>query len=110
MLLGEMDTVELLLEAITSLARATVSSDVTEVLMGARLTALAKKKTDGGVRGIATGSSLRRLVTRILARQFMKEFESECAPFQYALSTRAGTDCVGHFKRAATDADPRRRF
>ena len=34
MLLGDMDTVELLLEAITSLARATVPSDVTEVLMG----------------------------------------------------------------------------
>ena len=47
------------------------------------LTPLAKP--DGGVRGIATGSSLRRLVARILARQFMKEFESECAPFQYAL-------------------------
>ena len=35
--------------------------------MGARFTALAKP--DGGVRGIATGSSLRRLVARILARQ-----------------------------------------
>ena len=105
MLLDEMDTVELLLEALTSLARANVpSDDVTEALMGARLTALAKP--DGGVRGIATGSSLRRLVAKILARQFMKEFESECAPFQYALSTRAGTDCVGHFLRAATDANP----
>ena len=36
----------------------------------------------------------------------MKEFEAECAPFQCALSTRAGTDCVGHLLRAATDADP----
>ena len=34
MLLGEMDTVELLLEAITSLARATVPSDVSEAVMG----------------------------------------------------------------------------
>ena len=32
--------------------------------------------------------------------------EAECAPFQYALSTRAGTDCVGHMLRAATDLDP----
>ena len=32
----------------------------------------------------------------------MQEFESECAPFQYALSIRAGIDCVGHFLRAAT--------
>ena len=36
----------------------------------------------------------------------MEEFESECVPFQYVLSTRAGTDCVRHFLRAATDADP----
>ena len=37
----------------------------------------------------------------------MKEFEQECAPFQFALSTRAGTDCVGHVVRASTDADHR---
>ena len=65
----------------------------------ARLTALSKP--DGGVRGIATGCSLRRLV----ARTFAEEFVRECAPFQYALSTRAGTDCLGHMLRAACDAD-----
>ena len=69
----------------------------------ARLTALTKK--DGGERGIATGCSMRRLA-RTLAKQFAKDFESECAPFQYALSTRAGTDCVGHMLRAATDVNP----
>ena len=45
-------------------------------------------------------------VARTLAKQFTKVFEAECAPFQYAFSTRAGTDCVGHMLRAATDADP----
>ena len=95
---------ELLFEAITSLARANVPVEIADVLMGARLTALTKP--DGGVRGIATGSSLRQLVARILARQFMGAFEKECAPFQYALSTRAGTDCVGHLLRASTDRDP----
>ena len=73
--------------------------------MSARLTALTKK--DGGVRGIATGCSLRHLTARTLAKQFTKDFKKECAPFQYALSTRAGTDCVGHLLRAATDANPR---
>ena len=103
-LLDDTDTMELLFEAITSLARANVPVEIAEVLMGARLTALTKP--DGGVRGIATGSSLRRLVARILARQFMGAFEKECAPFQCALSTRAGTDCVGHLLRASTDRDP----
>ena len=42
MLLDEMDTVELLLEAITSLARADVPSDVTDALISTILTALAK--------------------------------------------------------------------
>ena len=36
----------------------------------------------------------------------MGAFEKECAPFQYALSTRASTDCVGHLLRASTDRDP----
>ena len=67
------------------------------------MTALAKP--DGGVRGIATGSSVRRLVGRTLAKQFTKVFEAECAPFQYALSTRAGTDCIGHMVMVATDRD-----
>ena len=48
--------------------------------MGARLTALTKP--NGGVRGIATGCTVRRLVARTLAKQFMKVFEVECAPFQ----------------------------
>ena len=44
-------------------------------------------------------------MARTLAKQFAKDFEIECGPFQYALSTRAGTDCVGHMLRAATDSD-----
>ena len=31
---------------------------------------------------------MRRLVVRTLAKQFAQEFDKECAPFQYALSTR----------------------
>ena len=102
-LLDEVGTVELLLEAASSVAQAKVPQEIAEALACARLTALSK--TDGGVRGIATGCSLRRLVARTLTKQFAEEFERECAPFQYALSTRAGTDCVGHMLRAACDAD-----
>ena len=102
-LLDEVDTTELLFEVCCTVARARVPPEVARALMGARL---ALTKPDGGVGGIATGSSLRRLVARTLAKQFTKVFEAECAPFQHALSTRAGTDCVGHMLRAATDADP----
>ena len=103
-LLDEEDTAELLYDVCCTIAQAKVPTEVARVLMGARLVALTK--TDGGIRGIATGSSLRRSVARTLAKQFSKVFEAECAPFQYALSTRAGTDCVGHMLRAATDANP----
>ena len=72
--------------------------------MAASMTAL--QKHDGGVRGITTGTTFRRLVAKTLARQFSAEGEAVCAPYQFALSTRAGTDCVGHAIRAMTDADP----
>ena len=66
----------------------------------------ALQKRGGGVREIATGTSFRRLVAKTLARQFSVEVEAGCAPLQFALSTRAGVDCVGHAVRAATDASP----
>ena len=64
----------------------------TSCLMGARLTALTKP--NGGVRWIATGCTVRGLVARTLAKTVHEGVRSGCAPFQHALSTRAGTDCV----------------
>ena len=69
----------------------------------ATMTALSK---NGGIRGIATGSSFRRLEGKTLARQFGAVVEV-CAPFQFAFSSRAGTDCVGHAIRVMTDLDAR---
>ena len=43
-------------------------------------------------------------MARTLARQFTEV--KAASPFQFALSTRAGVDCVGHAVRAATDANP----
>ena len=60
--------VDLFFEAVSSLAQARVPAEVGAVLMGARSTAMAK--LDGGLRGIATGCSLRRLVAKtLLAKQ-----------------------------------------
>ena len=63
------------------------------------------RKDDGGVRGIATGVAFRRLVAESLARQHGKAVETVCSPFQFALSTRAGTVCVGYAMRALTDTN-----
>ena len=46
-----------------------------------------------------------RLVARSLAQQFAKKVESATAPFQYALSTRVGCECVSHALQSLTDLD-----
>jgi len=85
-------------------SRGKVPSCIAEALSLGRMVAL--RKDGGGVRGIVAGDAFRRVVGKALARQFGKEFDQATAPFQYALSTRAGTDCATHLIRAATDADP----
>ena len=101
--LDDWETLQLLTSAAEDFARGT-SPEVSKAFFFATFTALQKK--DGGVRGIATGSVFRRLVAKTLAKQFSSAVETACAPFQFALSTRANTDCVGHALRAATDMNP----
>ena len=101
--LDDKETLLLLIAAAQEFARATVPDTIFRSFMLAHMTGLRKK--DGGVRGIATGTVFRRLVAKTLAKQFMKDVEQACSPFQFALSTRAGVDCVGHAVRVATDAD-----
>ena len=50
---------------------------------------------------------IRRLVARTISRQIGPSIETATAPFQYALSTRAGTECVCHVRQALTDNDER---
>ena len=100
--LDDPDTWDLLFEAVTSLAHTSVPEEIAVALMGARLTALAK--SDGGVRGIATGSSLKRLVARTLAKHFASEFEAE--HLSNTRYPRVLTPIVWeHMLRAATDMD-----
>ena len=75
--MDDADTFNLLHEAVTSFAQARVPASISKALTMARFTAVTKK--DGGVRGIATGCSLRHLTARTLAKQLAKEFESKCA-------------------------------
>ena len=65
----------------------------THVIRVGQFTALSKP--DGGVRGIVAGDVIRRLVARTMA-QLQKAVEVATALFQYALSTKAGCECVGH--------------
>ena len=86
------------------LAVARVPHVILEAIRLGRLTALSKP--DGWVRGIVVGDILRRLVARTTAKQFSKKAEAATAPFQYALSTKAGCECVTRILQALSDRDP----
>ena len=87
------------------MARAQIPPEVATALSTGALTAI--QKPAGGIRGIVAGEAMKRLVSKTLAKQFAPELQAACLPYQFGLSTRAGTDCVGHIIRAATDANPR---
>ena len=103
-LLDDEHCCDLLHHAATLLARADIPGPVAEALRLRRLTAL--RKSNGKVRGIVTGDVFRRLVARTLAQQVGEEVEQATAPFQFALSTRAGTECVAHLVQTLTQDDP----
>ena len=103
--LDDAEILSLLFDAAEDFARGEIPDNVTRFLMLATMIALEKR--DGGVRGIATGTSFRRLVAKVLARQFSEQVEQACTPSQFALSTRAGTGCVGHAIRVATELNTR---
>ena len=92
---------------LVELAQILVAGDVPPEIMRAialgRLTAL--RKDGGGVRGIVVGDMLRRVVARTMAQQVSKEVEEATSPFQYALTTRAGCECVAHVLQTLTDLD-----
>jgi len=85
-------------------ARAQIPEAIRKGIALGRMTALAKGASK--VRGIAAGDTFRRVVAKTLAQQFAQEFDEACSPFQFALSTRAGTDCVGHALREVSNQYP----
>ena len=84
------------------LARAE-TPDVVDAIRLGRITALSKPS--GGVRGIVSGDIIRRLVARTVAQQLNPEVEKATAPFQFALTTRCGGECVARAVQALTDVD-----
>ena len=96
---------ELLAQVASQMAVGNVPEDILDIIRLGRVTAL--QKPDGGIRGIFVGDVLRRLVARTIARQVSKKAEAATVPFQYALSTKAGCECVAHILQTLTDVDER---
>ena len=93
-----------LAEAATILARADVLHVIAEGLAMTRMTAL--HKPGGGVRGIATSDTFRRLVSRTLAAAWTPVFDEATPPFQYPLCTGAGVDALTARLHVTLESDP----
>ena len=104
MVLDDETTMKLYCDAAQQLATSKVTAAIAEGLAVGRLKTLLKD--NGKVRGIVTGKAHGRLVAKTLAQQFGTVFDEETAPYQFALSTRAGTDALSHLLRATTETDP----
>ena len=94
----------LLFDVCQSLATAKVPQEVKDAVRLGRMTALSKD--DGGVRGIVAGDVIRRLTTRTMAQQLGKAVETSTAPFQFALSTKAGCECIRRMLQALCEMNP----
>ena len=58
---------------------------------------------DGGARGTVAGDVFRRFVARTMAHQLGQAVRKATSPHQYALSTRAGCECIAHALQRLTD-------
>ena len=56
----------------------------------------ALQKPQGSIRGTVVGDFIRRVVARTLAQQLGPAVEQHTSPFQFALPTRSGCECVAH--------------
>ena len=86
-------------------ARGLMPEEVLQPVKLGRMSAL--PKPDGGVRGIVVGDVFRRVVARTIAQQFTPLAGAATHPFQHALSSRAGTECVAHIVQTLSELDPR---
>ena len=93
-LLDKSDAKEFVVAPCNLLAQGKVPEEIRAALKGARLTPLLK--LSGGARGIATGCTVPRCVARTLTKQFVEEFEAECAPFSIRLVNKSKHRRVGH--------------
>ncbi|KAJ2937326.1 hypothetical protein O0L34_g17637 [Tuta absoluta] len=91
-----------LLESLTRLCnfllRGSLNAEVCPYLYGGSLCALSKK--DGGVRPIAVGSTIRRLVAKLGCRAVREDMATHLQPHQVGFGTVLGCEAAIHATRA----------
>lgn len=97
---------ETLVRNLTELVKIMLSGKVpdaiTPILYGANLVALTKK--DGGVRPIAVGSTLRRLVSKLCCRELHTKLTDKFQPRQLGFGVRGGCEAAVHAARTFLDS------
>jgi hypothetical protein len=81
----------------TLLLNGEVPSSICPILYGANLCAL--KKKDGGIRPIAVGSTIRRLISKIVCRRITDKLGSKFRPHQLGFGTKGGIEAAKHSAR-----------
>ena len=83
-----------ILDVVNLLAHGEAPTSIAPYLCGANLLAL--KKKDGGIRPIAVGEILRRLVAKCLCRLSSQRAASLFVPLQVGLGVPGGCEAVSH--------------
>lgn len=81
----------------TTMLRGEMPTELTPWITGAPLTPL--KKPDGGVRPIAVGETLRRIVSSIALSRVVQRARDHLAPFQLGVATKNGSETIIHATR-----------
>ena len=82
------------------LIRGNIPTIARDLLFSANLTALRKK--DGGIRPIAVGNTLRRLVSKVASRPVIQALASQLAPIQLGVGVQGGCEAAAHAIRSVT--------
>jgi hypothetical protein len=81
----------------TLLLNGKVPSSICPILYGANLCAL--KKKDGGIRPIAVGFTIRRLISKIVCRRIADKLGPKFRPHQLGFGTKGGIEAAIHSAR-----------
>ena len=85
----------------TALAQGEIPQEALDGIRIGFITALSEP--EACVRGIVVGDIFRRFVAKNISKQVLKEAKKATAPYQYALCTRAGCECVAHILQSSTE-------
>ena len=92
-------TIESITNLVNNLLAGKMPNEIAAYFCGANL--FGAKKKDGGIRPIAVGEILRRLVSKVAMRVLSKKAEQLLSPFQLGVGVRGGCETVVHALREA---------